>query len=140
MRLILTILFLFISIRLLAPDAKILYIQKLDPLKSIDKILLAFELTESNMNETVINSLGYAGILQEGQQIIDDANRINELNGNPYRFELSDRLNQRKAVWIWYTIQNHYNPSYRINRACDLWNSLGGEVYYKRVLSEFNKL
>jgi hypothetical protein len=124
----------------MAPDAKILYIQKLDPLKSIDKILLAFELTESNLNETAVNSLGYAGILQEGQQIIDDANRINELNGNPYRFELSDRLNQRKAVWIWYIIQNHYNPKYRISTACFLWNYLGGEVYYKRVLSEFNKL
>jgi hypothetical protein len=140
MRLILTILFLFISIRLLAPDAKILYIQKLDPLKSIDKILLAFELTESNMNESVINASGFGGILQEGQQIIDDANRINELNGNPYRFELKDRLNQRKAVWIWYTIQNHYNPEYRISTAATIWNYLGGEVYYKRVLKEFNKL
>jgi hypothetical protein len=124
----------------MAPDAKTLYIQKLDPLKSIDKILLAFELTESNMNESVINSLGYAGILQEGQQIIDDANRINELNGNPYRFELSDRLNQRKAVWIWYTIQNHYNPKYRISTACFLWNYLGGEIYYQRVLNQYKRL
>jgi hypothetical protein len=88
----------------------------------------------------VINSLGYAGILQEGQQIIDDANRINELNGNPYRFELKDRLNQRKAVWIFYTIQQYYNPKYHIKKQCEIWNYLGGEIYYKRVLSEFNKL
>ena len=140
MRFILIILFFFISIRLLAPGAKSLYIEKLNPIKSIDKILLAFELTESNLNDTIVNSLGFGGILQEGQQIIDDANRICQKTNNPYRFKLDDRLNQRKAVWVWYIINEYYNPKYRISISCKIWNSLGGQEYYKRILNEYKKL
>jgi|WetSurMetagenome_2_1015567.scaffolds.fasta_scaffold00157_69 hypothetical protein len=128
------ILFLFLlSTHSKAPDTTVLYIQESQKIQVFDPILYAFMKVESNFQTDVINSLGYAGILQIGPEMIEETNRICELTGNPKSFTLTDRLDSIKSVQIWYIIQNYYNRAYTLENACKLWNPLAGDWYYNKI-------
>jgi hypothetical protein len=98
-----------------------------------DRMLYSFQAVESNFDTKVINSLGYGGILQIGQEMINEANRICKLTGNPAEFTLIDRLDSTKSVQIWYIVQNYWNPSYDLMRACKVWNPLASKEYYQKI-------
>jgi len=94
-----------------------------------DPILFAFMEAESNFRTDVVNHLGYTGILQIGQEMITDANRIQK----NHVFTLSDALDSTKSVQIWYIMQNHYNRSYTLKNACRIWNSTASEKYIEKI-------
>jgi hypothetical protein len=109
------------------------------PIVVFDPMLYAFEKIESNFNTTVVNSLGYGGILQIGQEMIDEVNRICKLRGIKKRFELSDRLNKTLSEEMWYIVQNHHNPAYGLKKACKVWNPTASHRYYDKIRAEYIK-
>jgi hypothetical protein len=96
--------------------------------KEFDPMLYSFMKIESNFRTDVINWLGYGGILQLGQEMINDANRIAHTN-----YILEDRMDSCKSVEIWYIIQNHYNPHYTLTKACKVWNPTASSAYRKKI-------
>jgi hypothetical protein len=122
-----------------APNNHVFNIIKPNP-KNSDKMLYAFQKTESNFRTDVINKLGYTGILQIGQQMIDETNRICKLTKNPARFTIVDALSRAKSVQMWYIVQGYYNPSYDLKIACRVWNPTASAKYYLRIQKEFLSL
>jgi hypothetical protein len=129
-----------ITLRLSAPSSQCLYIEKSTQIKTIDLKLLAFYKVESDFRTKVINSLGYRGILQEGQEIVNEANKINARNGNSIRYTINDCLDSAKATSIWYIIQGYWNQEYNLRKAAKIWNPLASPEYYRRILKYYYKL
>lgn len=94
-----------------------------------DPILFAFIHVESNNRHDVVNHLGYTGILQIGQEMIDEVNRIQK----DQVFTISDALDSTKSVRVWYCIQSYKNPSYDLKTACRVWNPTASEKYYEKI-------
>ena len=132
----LIIIIILFSLKAFAPSENVIYIQVGESIRPHDKMLYAFQKTESNFNETVINWLGYGGMLQIGQEMTDEANRICEITGNPKRFVLDDRLDSLKSTQIFFIVQDYWNPSYDLKRACMLWNPLASVNYYNKIHKE----
>ena len=57
------------------------------------------------------------GILQEFPVIVRDCNRI--LGYNKYKLE--DRLNNVKAIEMFWIYQKHYNPEMNLEKMCRIW-------------------
>ena len=126
--------------RAYAPGGHYAYVIKPDKIYSHeDPKLYAFEAVESDFNPTIINYLGYGGILQEGQEMITEANIICQKLDIPYHFVLKDRLNIKKAELIFYAVQYFYNPHYDLERACKIWNPEADERYYQRIYKNYLK-
>lgn len=132
MRLLVLLLLLLLTLPLWAPDVDQAFIAEQEPIH-YDPMLFAFMKVESNFRADVVNNLGYTGILQIGQEMIDEANRILMLHGKIQSCTLTDATDSTKSVRVWYIIQNHYNRSYTLENACRIWNPLGGELYYRRI-------
>ena len=135
MKLIFTLLLIFLTIQLFAPEAKNIFIEKSDKIK-YDPILFAFEKVESNFNTSIINRLGYSGLLQIGPEMIKDVNRICRKQRIIQSFTLTDTLDSTKSVSIWYIIQNYYNRSYSVKIACKVWNPTASKKYYQKIKKE----
>jgi hypothetical protein len=104
-----------------------------EKIQVFDPMLFAFEYVESSFDPDTINRLGYGGILQIGQEMINEANRLCILYGLPDRFVLNDRINIHKAEKIWYIVHYHWNPTYKYKKACHVWNPLGSKGYDRKV-------
>jgi hypothetical protein len=126
--LLILILFLFTSC-LSAPRTNEIYILRAEPVKTFDSILYAFIMTESTNRADAVNSKGYTGILQLGKIMVDEANRICKLTGNPARFNYEDRLDSLKSIQIWYVVQDYRNPTYDLQKAIKIWNPGSGTQY-----------
>jgi hypothetical protein len=133
MKLILIIILCLLSLRLIAPSAKELIIERIQPLKPYDKMVIAFMQVESNFNPLAKGKLDDTGILQIRQIAIDEANRINEITGNEVRYVFIDALDSLKSVNIWYIVQGYWNPSFDIRKATEVWNPGSGELYYNKI-------
>lgn len=121
------------------PPPKVLIILKDDPIYRFDPILWAFQKVESNFDTEVVNSLGYTGILQEGQEMINEANRICRIRGIKKHFTFPDSaLDSLQSVQIWYVVQNFHNPKYQLKRATKIWNSRASERYYQKIKREIS--
>ena len=119
---------------LLAPGLAELIIVNEAPCYRFDPMLDAFKFIESNFRTDIVNRLGYTGILQLGQEMIDEANRICELTGNPRRFTFpKSALDPIEAVQIWYIVQDYWNPKYDLKKACKIWNPLASKKYYEKI-------
>lgn len=123
----------FFSLTLKAPDNQGLIIIRSEPVKVFDPMLYAFQKVESNFDTDTINRLGYGGILQIGQEMIDEANRICRIEGINQSFTLTDRLDSTKSVQVWYIVQNYWNPYYTLRKACHVWNPLASVRYYQKI-------
>lgn len=122
-----------------APPANSVMIFESEVIMPYDPMLYAFQKVESNFNVSVVNWLGYTGILQIGQEMTDEANRICKLTGNPKRFTFPESaLDSLQSVQIWYIVQSHWNPTYELKRACKIWNPLASERYYNKILESMN--
>lgn len=134
MKTILILILLCFSLSLSAPPDKRLTIPEGVVITPYDKVLNAFMFVESNYRTDVVNSLGYTGILQIGQEMTDEANRINELSSNPVRFSFPGcALDSLQSVQIWYTVQSYWNKSYSVKRACKVWNPEASNKYYAKI-------
>jgi hypothetical protein len=140
MKILTTCLLLTVSLICTAPEYKTLYIQRSEAIEVFDPILYAFQFVESSFNPDTINSLGYGGILQIGQEMVDEVNRICVLNHDPRRFVLNDRLNVVKSNQMWYIVQHHWNPQYNVKKAAMIWNPLGTAEYYRRIKHVINTI
>jgi hypothetical protein len=132
MKVILIIVLFLITIPAICPPERIAYIGHIKPIK-YDKILRAFMEVESNNRTTIVNRLGYAGILQIGSEMIEEVNRVCRISKIMQSFTLTDALDSTKSVEIWYIIQNYYNPSYDVKKASRVWNPLADKRYYQRI-------
>jgi hypothetical protein len=126
--LLILILFMFTSC-LSAPKQSDMVIVASEPIKTFDSILYAFIMTESTNRADAVNSKGYTGILQLGKIMVDEANRICKLTGNPARFNYEDRLDSLKSIQIWYVVQDYRNPTYDLQKAIRIWNPGSGTQY-----------
>jgi len=133
------LIFLF-SIPAFAPAEIFLPIPKAEPIRVFDPMLYSFQFVESSFDTDTVNSLGYGGILQIGQEMVDEANRICILTGNPACFVLDDRLDSTKSVQMWYIAQNYWNPKYELRKACKIWNPMASEKYYLKLKKMINNL
>jgi hypothetical protein len=122
-----------------APESGLLSIMRPPPIQS-DKILLAFMKVESDCRTNVVNKLGYTGILQIGQEMVDETNRICKIKGNSLRFTLSDALDSTRSVQMWYIFQNFYNPSYDLYKASKLWNPMANKHYLARIKKNISEI
>jgi hypothetical protein len=94
-----------------------------------------------NDSQKVSNCGKYVGILQISKVLVDDCNRI--IGEKKYKYE--HRYDEQTSVEMFYIIQNHYNPSWDIEKAIRIWN--GGpnynkrktEKYFQEVYSEYRK-
>ena len=133
-----TILFfiLFMFTRCLsATKVKEIFILQPEPIKQFDSILFAFMKVESGNRDSVVNSKGYTGVLQIGKVMVDEANRICRLTGNPSRFTYEDRLDSVKSVRVWYVVQSYKNPTYDLQKAAHVWNPGHSEKYINKIKS-----
>jgi hypothetical protein len=130
------ILTLYFSI-LTAPPNQTIYIAESNEIRIFDPMLYAFQKVESNFDTDVVNHLGYTGILQEGLEMIAEANRICKMTGNPARFKFPGAaLDSLQSVQIWYIVQNYWNVQYTLKKACKVWNPLASNKYYLKIKKE----
>jgi hypothetical protein len=133
-KMIIITLFLALFQVICAPPLREAVICHPEEINVFDPILYAFQSVESSFRPDVINHLGYAGILQEGPEMIAEANRICKLRGRPEIFTYPESaLNHAQAVKIWYIVQGYWNQSYEIKKACKIWNPLGSKKYYTKI-------
>ncbi len=130
---LMTIIILMCFGTLTAPPFITIYVEEADKIKVYDPMLYAFEKVESNFDTDTINRLGYGGILQIGQEMIDEVNRICKIRSINAKFALSDRLDSTKSVQVWYIVQTYWNPSYTLKNACRVWNPLASKKYYNKI-------
>jgi len=132
------ILSLFCAI-LSAPPFKVAVILQPEAIRVFDPILKAFQMVESSFRTDVVNSLGYTGILQEGPEMIAEANRICLMRGIPDRFTFPESaLDSLQSVKIWYIVQTYWNPNYELRKAAKIWNPLASVNYYAKIKKQLN--
>lgn len=122
----------FFTLILTAPPNGVIAIAELKPIH-YDSMLDAFMFVESSYRTDVVNSLGYTGILQIGEEMVNEVNRICRIKGIPKSFTLTDRLDSTKSVQMWYIVQSYWNPDYTLKKAAKLWNPLATNNYYKKI-------
>jgi len=130
----LTLIICFFCASLSAPPYPVVYIERAKVIQVFDPMLYAFQKVESNFRTNVVNHLGYTGILQEGPEMIAEANRICVITGNPQRFSFPESaLDSLQSVHIWYIVQGYWNPQYTLKQACHTWNPLASINYYNKI-------
>jgi hypothetical protein len=121
---IIGILFIFQSLILFAPGLKTVYISMPEPevkiYTDIEKLqaIIYVETTEGE-NRYNPNEPEAVGLLQIWPIMIDDVNRILGYQ----KYQLSDRLSDKKSIEIFWIFQNHYNPSHNFEAMARTWNS-----------------
>lgn len=131
--LLLFILFTFSSC-LANPKVSLIVIEKREPITQFDSILHAFIQVESEDRATVVNPLsGATGVLQLMPIMVEEANRICKLTGNPARFNYSDRQDSIKSVIIWNIIMAYKNPEYSVDKCINIWNPNHSEDYVCKI-------
>jgi hypothetical protein len=134
MKMKMIILILIFSSRVFAPGIMELPIERGESIRPYQPMDMAFQYVESSFRTKVINDLGYTGILQEGQEMINEANRICKLTGNPQRFTFpGSALDSLQSIQVWYIINDHRNDKFNLNRGAHIWNPLGTYEYRRRL-------
>ncbi len=112
-RMSIIILILMFTIPAFAPVRNVIYIEKSKSVTLFDPLLYSFQYIESNFRVDVVNYLGYTGILQEGPEMIAEANRICKMTNIPMQFSFPESaLDSLQSVQIGYIVQNYHNPNY----------------------------
>lgn len=141
--LIALLLFVNFSI-LLAPDVRCAVLLLPSPINITQTYLKAIILVETGEEGSSAinpNEPQAVGILQEWPIMVKDVNRI--LGKDVYTLE--DRLDDNKAVEMFWIYQSYYNPTYDFEKMCKIWcggpngmNKASTEDYYQRVLGKIN--
>ena len=67
--------------------------------------------------------------------MVAEANRIVKEN----RYTLLDRGSRTKSIEIFKVIQDYYNPSYDIQKACKVWNPKSKISYHDALEKKYNE-
>lgn len=136
-----SILLMAITLRAYSPcyvTLPVMYAEKIQP---FDPLLYSFQSVESSFDTDTVNRLGYTGVLQIGQEMTDEANRLCEMYGNPVRFTFPESaLDSMQSVQIWYIVQDYWNPQYNMRKACRIWNPLASINYYNKIKKTHEKI
>lgn len=109
------------------------------------KIMNAIIQVESQGNAKAHNANGdCAGILQITPILVKQCNIWLKDQKSSKRYTLKDRYDVEKSKEMFIMIQEHYNPSHKVEKAIRLWN--GGpnysvkktNGYYKKVMKYYN--
>lgn len=109
----------------------------------LSRLITAIATVESQLNEKAV-SKDCVGYLQIRPIVVQECNNILKQQDSKKRFTLSDRKNKKKAIEMFYMIQEKYNPSFNIERALCIWNAgpfakKKPTNYIKKVMAEYNK-
>jgi len=130
----LTLIFSFIFRVAICPPHQEFPLVQSESIQPHQPLAMAFQYVESSFRTDIINKLGYTGIMQEGQEMINEANRICELTGNPKRFTFPEAaLDSLQSTQVWYIVMDFHNGNYQLNRAANIWNPLGTYEYTRRL-------
>jgi len=133
---LLTFLTSMISLACFAPGNNVMAVISPAEIIKPDRILIAHIQFESRNDRYAHNKKEDAlGILQIRPIMILEVNRILQLQKKSLRFVLEDRTDPAKSVEIWYIVQNHWNPTYDLQKASRLWNS--GTVRYSKSTNDY---
>lgn len=101
-------------------------IQSQNPFGINDMVLLSFMWYESRYDSTAINPVsGARGVLQILPIMIEEANRLQKLYHSPIRYTWDDAWSVSRSIEIWYLVQQHHNPDYDLQKACQIWFGKG---------------
>lgn len=108
-----------------------------------DKVINAISKVESKENPSAV-SKDCVGILQIRPILVKQCNIWLKNQKSSKRYTLKDRYDVGKSKEMFIMIQEHYNPSHKVEKAIRLWN--GGpnysvkktNGYYKKVMKYYN--
>jgi hypothetical protein len=130
MKILLVFFFILISFRAAAPDLKVIFIKKAEPVNAYDRILMAVFHVECHGNLRAYNQLEEAtGPLQiRPIRLLD----YNLRTGNNYLLEDCYDFNISKKIFLYYALKTGY-PNYEI--IAKNWNGSGKmtEDYWERI-------
>lgn len=102
--------------------------------RELERIAWAIAMVESNGNPAAVNGR-CVGVLQITPVMVKEANRL--LGEDLYY--MSDRETVSGSIAIFGTVMAVYNPTLDVRKACRIWNPNGGEEYYQRVMSWYER-
>ena len=123
--------FLLISMSIDAPPTHIEYKHSESatityPFGIEDTVLLSFIRLESNFNEKAVNPVtGARGILQILPVMVAEANRLQTIYGHSTVYTWDDAWDAQRSIEMWYLVQEHHNPQYDLQKACQIWFGRG---------------
>ena len=86
---------------------------------TIDAMIVAFAVQESNTTENAISDCGkYVGCIQMSKIMVDEANRILGYNN----FTHDDRFVWDSCARMFEIVQTYHNPALDIDKAITIWN------------------
>lgn len=111
---------------------------------SLEVLAHAFAMVESTDNPTAYNeSSGASGWLQFKPIMVDEANRIRNLNEGTRDVEYycyDDRWDKETSKDMFMVVMRYRNPSGDVRKACKIWNYTHSERYYKVVLEHYERM
>lgn len=88
----------------------------------LSRLITAIATVESHLNEKAV-SKDCVGYLQIRPIVVQECNNILKQRNSTKRYTLSDRLNKKKSIEMFYLIQEKFNPSYNVEKALCIWNA-----------------
>lgn len=88
----------------------------------LSRLITAIATVESQLNEKAV-SKDCVGYLQIRPIVVQECNNILKQRNSTKRYTLSDRLNKKKSIEMFYLIQEKFNPSYNVEKALCIWNA-----------------
>lgn len=109
----------------------------------LSRLITAIATVESELNEKAV-SKDCVGYLQIRPIVVQECNNILKQRGTKKHYTLSDRLNKKKSIEMFYLIQEKFNPSYNVEKALCIWNAgpyskKKPTTYVKKVMQKYNK-
>jgi len=136
-----TIIFLLVSLRLIAPvdDREIILYSGPQYIYNVkDPFLRSVIRYESNFNERAVNPYSKArGVLQILPVMICEVNKYSDV-----KYTWNDAWDPVKSIEIWWIVMDKRNPEYHYDKACRIWFGTGiqkhdgmtWEDYYNEVM------
>lgn len=112
--------------------------------QDLSRLITAIATVESKLNEKAV-SKDCVGYLQIRPCVVKECNNILKKQKSKKQYNLSNRYNKEKSIEMFYIMQDHFNPSYNIEKAICIWNA-GAYAkkkplkYLRKVMDEYNKL
>lgn len=88
----------------------------------LSRLITAIATVESQLNEKAV-SKDCVGYLQIRPIVVQECNNILKQRNSTKRYTLSDRLNKKKSIEMFYLIQEKFNPSYNVEKTLCIWNA-----------------
>ena len=139
MKTLIIILFLFCTLRVLAPGFGTIYISMSEPVKRVytqTEKLQAIIWVETSGGNSRYNpgETESVGLLQIRPIMIKEVNRILGYN----KYQLSDRLSDKKSIEIFTIYQQKFNPEMNFEKMCRLWNGGRSGMQKTSTLKYYN--